>query len=153
MREAVFDPTWHGRVAYAGKIVRRIWLVKMGAGVIPFAVVERELLFVFQPVSSGRKAGHLIDFGGGRSDGESSRQCAIREFIEETETMYFANDRTRAVRTEESVIAQVPIVESLFNATLSDHPDWWCRRASDNPLKLRDWQTFFVEVPYRNQKP
>jgi 8-oxo-dGTP pyrophosphatase MutT (NUDIX family) len=150
MKEAVFGATWHGRRMYAGKFLRRICLMKVGAGVIPFAVVERELLFLFQTVFSGRKAGHLIDFGGGTSDGESSRHCAIREFIEETETMYFADDPARATRTEESVMAQMPVIELLFNATLSDHPDWWCRRTSGIPLKLKDWQTFFVEFPYRN---
>ncbi len=122
----------------------------MGAGVIPFAVVEREPLFLFQTVFSGRKAGHLIDFGGGLNDGESPRQCAVREFIEETETMYFAGDPTLAKRTEESVNRQIPVVTSLFDATLSDHPDWWCRRAPGNPLRPKDWKTFFIEVPYRD---
>ena len=114
----------------------------MGAGVIPFAVVEGETLFMFQTVFSGRKAGHLIDFGGGTGDGESPRHCAIREFVEETETMYFANDPAQARRTEESVNRQIAVVESLFDATLSDHPDWWCRRAPGNPAKPKDWKTF-----------
>ena len=125
-------------------------MVKVGAGVIPFAVVERETLFLFQTVFSGRKTGHLIDFGGGMGDGESARHCAMREFVEETETMYLADDPAQARRTEESVNRQMPVVASLFDATLNDHPDWWCRRAPGNPLKPKDWKTFFVEVPYRD---
>ena len=122
----------------------------MGAGVIPFSLVENDILFLFQRVFSGRKAGHLIDFGGGLSGNESPRDCAIREFIEETETMYFARDVAQARRSEASVTGQIPIVESLFDETLSEHPDWWCPRASENPLKPKDWKTFFVEVPYRD---
>ena len=122
----------------------------MGAGVIPFAVNEHETLFLFQTVFSGRKTGHLIDFGGGVNDGESPRMCAIRELIEETETMYFAADPEQARRTEESISQQIPVVAELFDATLSAHPDWWCRRAPGNPLKPKDWKTFFIEVPYRD---
>lgn len=122
----------------------------MGAGVIPVAVVEHETLFLFQTVFTGRKAGHLIDFGGGLGEGESPRDCAMREFVEETETMYFASDPAQARRTEEAVMQQLPIVGSLFDATLSAHPDWWCRRASANPRKPKDWKTFFVEMPYRD---
>lgn len=122
----------------------------MGAGVIPFAVVEHETRFLFQTVFSGRKAGHLIDFGGGLSDGESPRDCAVREFIEETETMYLADDPSQATRTEASISAQIPILAALFDATLSAHPDWWCRRAPGNPLKPKDWKTYFIEVPYRD---
>jgi 8-oxo-dGTP pyrophosphatase MutT (NUDIX family) len=126
--------------------------VKVGAGVIPFTVAEREILFLFQTVFSGRKAGHLIDFGGGLIEGESPSRCAIREFVEETETMYFASDPLRVRRTEKSVSRQIPVVESLFNATLCNHPDWWCRRAPGNPFKPKDWTTFFIEVPYRDPR-
>ncbi|MEJ1297822.1 MAG: hypothetical protein RPU64_04340, partial [Candidatus Sedimenticola sp. (ex Thyasira tokunagai)] len=34
----------------------------MGAGVIPFAVNDGEVYFLFQTTFSGRKVGHLIDF-------------------------------------------------------------------------------------------
>jgi len=136
--------------AYAAASRCRIRVVELGAGVIPFAVLEREVRFLFQTVFSGRKAGHLIDFGGGTADGESQCHCAIREFIEETETMYFANDPAQARRTEESVNRQIPVVASLFDATLSDHPDWWRRRAPGSLLKPKDWKTFFIEVPYRD---
>ena len=39
----------------------------MGAGVIPFAVAEGKVSFLFQTTFSGRKVGHLIDFGGDES--------------------------------------------------------------------------------------
>ena len=125
-------------------------MLKRGAGVIPFAVVGGDTFFLFQSVLSGRKAGYLIDFGGGLSEGEAARDCAAREFIEETETMYFSDDLSRARRTEESINRQMPFVASLFDATLSDHPDWWCRRAVGNPLKPKDWKTFFIEMPFRD---
>lgn len=127
--------------------------LKAGAGVIPFAVVNGDTLFLFQSVFSGRKAGHLIDFGGGIGEGESARDCAMREFIEETETMFFASDLAQARRTAASVAAQLPIIASLFDATLSVHPDWWCRRSTVDPQKPKEWTTFFIEVPYRDPTP
>ena len=63
-----------------------------GAGVIPFCVRDRQVLFLFHKTFSGRRAGHLVDFGGGGETGESHTQTAIREFIEETETMYFSEN-------------------------------------------------------------
>ena len=128
-------------------------VVKPGAGVIPFAVVGGETFFLFQSVFSGRKAGHLIDFGGGIGDGESARECAMREFVEETETLYFASDLASARRTEASIRRQLPVLESLFDATLSAQPDWCCRRLSVDPRKPKDWTTFFVGVPYRDPTP
>ena len=59
----------------------------MGAGVIPFSVSDSKVYFLFQTTFTGRKTGYLIDFGGGLGEGEDYREAAIREFIEETETM------------------------------------------------------------------
>ena len=85
----------------------------MGAGVIPFAVFNGEVIFLFQKTFTGRKVGYFIDFGGGLGEGENYRETAIREFVEETETMYFSNDVQQARRTVESVNNQIPIVEPL----------------------------------------
>ena len=122
----------------------------MGAGVIPFAVHDGDIYFLFQSTFSGRKTGYLIDFGGGQGAGEDYRVTAIREFVEETETLYFAADLQQASRTDASVSRQIPIVESLFDATLAAHPDWCCRRAPGDPLKPKRWKTFFIEFPYRD---
>lgn len=122
----------------------------MGAGVIPFAVNDGEVYFLFQKTFSGRKVGYLIDFGGGLGSGEDYRETAIREFVEESETMYFSDDVQQASRTVESVENQIPMVEALFDETLIVHPDWCCRRAPGNPLKPKQWQTFFIEFPYRD---
>lgn len=122
----------------------------MGAGVIPFTVTDGEVSFLFQTTFSGRKAGHLIDFGGGLGDGEGYKDTAIREFIEETETMYFADNIQHAYRTVERVNRQIPVVKALFDKTLSTHPHWWCRRAPGNPLNPKLWRTFFIEFPYRD---
>ena len=122
----------------------------MGAGVIPFSVQDRKVYFLFQTTFSGRTTGHLIDFGGGVNADENARSCAIREFIEETETMYFSKNVGRARRSAAAVRQQIPIVEALFEETLALHPDWWCRRAPGNPLKPKRWKTFFVEFPYRD---
>lgn len=116
----------------------------MGAGVIPFTVHEASVSFLFQMTFSGRKTGHLIDFGGGLGAGEDYRQTAVREFIEETETMYFAEDLKRASRDTDQVSNQIPIVEKLFEKTLALHPNWWCNR---QPPKR--WRTYFIEFPYR----
>ncbi|MBL3529244.1 MAG: hypothetical protein JMN27_16535 [gamma proteobacterium endosymbiont of Lamellibrachia anaximandri] len=122
----------------------------MGAGVIPFAVSDCKVSFLFQTTFAGRKTGYLIDFGGGLGVDEDYRETAIREFIEETETMYFSDDLQQASRTAERVMNQTPVVEALFDETLSVHPDWWCRRAPGDPLNPKRWKTFFIEFPYRD---
>ena len=122
----------------------------MGAGVIPFAVINGEVFFLFQKTFTGSKVGYLIDFGGGLGEGEDYRETALREFVEETETMYFSNEIQQASRTVESVKNQTPIVAALFDKTLASHPDWCCRRAPGNPLNPKQWQTFFIEFPYRD---
>jgi 8-oxo-dGTP pyrophosphatase MutT (NUDIX family) len=120
----------------------------MGAGVIPFCVHEEQVLFLFHKTFSGRRAGHLVDFGGGEEPGENHRQTAIREFIEETETMYFSGNIHAAKLTPEHIQGQTPVLESLFDNTLRSHPDWWCRRESNG--RPRDWKTFFIEFEYRD---
>ena len=122
----------------------------MGAGVIPFTVADGKVSFLFQTTFSGRKVGYLIDFGGGLGAGEDFQDTAIREFVEETETMYFADDVQQACRTIERVKRQILIVETLFYKTLSVHPRWWCKRAPGNPLNPKLWRTFFIEFPYRD---
>lgn len=122
----------------------------MGAGVIPFALNDGNVCFLLQMAFTGRKAGYLVDFGGGLGADEDYRGTAIREFVEETETMYFADDAQQAGRTIESVEKQIPIVDDLFDKTLSVHPHWWCRRRPGNPLQPKKWKTFFIEFPYRN---
>ena len=122
----------------------------MGAGVIPFCVADGEVSFLFQTTFSGRKAGYLVDFGGGLGAGEDFQETAIREFVEETETMYFADDIQQACCSAERVKRQIPIVKSLFDETLSIHPDWWCSRTPGNPINPKLWRTFFIEFPYRD---
>jgi len=122
----------------------------MGAGVIPLAVRDGELYFLFQKTFTGRKVGHLIDFGGGLGAGEDYRRAAAREFVEETETMYLADDPTTVMPSAERVRAQVVLVDALFDRCLAAHPSWWCRRAPGNPLKPKDWRTYFIEFPYRD---
>jgi len=125
----------------------------MGAGVIPFTRYEKQIYFLLQRVFAGRKTGYLIDFGGGVGEGESYHEAAIREFIEETETLYFTDNLSTARRTIDSVNAQIPIVTSLFTETLTNHPDWCCTRISIHPNKPKDWKTFFIEFPYKDIEP
>jgi hypothetical protein len=125
----------------------------MGAGVIPFARCGDQVYFLFQTVFSGRKRGYLIDFGGGLGPGEDAKQAAIREFVEETETLYFADNPQLASRTAVRVGHQVPVVEALFEQTLAIHPDWWSPRAQGKRLEPKQWTTFFVEFPYRDVDP
>lgn len=117
---------------------------------IPFAVSDSEVHFLFQTTFSGRKTGYLIDFGGGVGPGEDYQGAAVREFVEETETMYFSDDVSQACRTEESVENQIPVVEALFEETLTSSPDWWCKRTPGDLLRPKRWKTFFVEFPYRD---
>ena len=126
---------------------------KRGAGVIPYATRGDRVHFLFQTTFSGRKTGHLIDFGGGVGPDEDFRQAAVREFIEETETLYFCEDVTKARRCVETVRDQTPIVEALFDKTLTASPDSWCRRAPGTSLRPKLWKTFFIEFPYRDIGP
>jgi len=122
----------------------------MGAGVIPFCVKDGKVLFLFHKPFSGRKAGFLVDFGGGSEDGESYRQTAAREFVEETDTMFLDADITRARRTPERIADQLLVMEAKFEHTLSAHPDWWCQREPGSKTPPKDWRTFFVEVEHRD---
>jgi len=122
----------------------------MGAGVIPLAVKDGVVQFLFQKTFTGRKVDYLIDFGGGLGDGEDYRATAVREFVEETETMYLADDLGGARRSEERVSEQITLIEEIFERTLSAHPHWWRRRDPGNPEKSRDWRTYFIEFPFRD---
>jgi len=122
----------------------------MGAGVIPLTVKDGEVLFLFQRTFTGRKVGYLIDFGGGLSDKEDYRATAVREFVEETETMYLADNLQLAFRSEDQVREQIKAVEEIFERTLSLHPGWWCQRDPGNSKKPKDWRTYFIEFPFRD---
>ena len=125
----------------------------MGAGVIPFCTLNGKVHFLFQEVFEGRKTGCLIDFGGGLGAGEDYTQTAMREFVEETETMFFSSDIQTASRSPDAVKKQLPIISKLFDKTLSKHPDWWCQRIPGNRKTPKDWRTYFVEVEYRDVEP
>lgn len=122
----------------------------MGAGVIPLAIKNGEVLFLFQRTFTGRKVGHLIDFGGGLGEGEDYYATAVREFVEETETMYLADDLRVARRSEGRIKEQITVVEDLFNQTLSTYPHWWRRRKPGNSEKPKDWRTYFIKFPFRD---
>lgn len=121
----------------------------MGAGVIPFAVHEQQVYFLFQKVFNGRKSGYLIDFGGGVNKGETYQQAAAREFVEETETMFFADDIKTAEKTPLRITRQLSIVTRLFERTLQQYPHWWCRREPGDKIPPKDWKTFFIEFDYQ----
>ncbi|MGB0713189.1 MAG: NUDIX domain-containing protein [Gammaproteobacteria bacterium] len=125
----------------------------MGAGVIPFCRHGGDTLFLLSRAFSGRKAGFLNDFGGGSDPGETHRQTAVREFVEETETLFLEQDLSRAIRTPERVAHQIRVVEDLFERTLSAHPHWWCRRDPGSGHPPKDWVTFFIEMPWRDPRP
>lgn len=122
----------------------------MGAGVIPLAVHNEEVWFLFQKTFSGRKVGTLIDFGGGLGHAEGYRDTAIREFVEETETMYFEDNLQHAYRSPDRIQQQIELVNGLFEQTLGQFPHWWRPRMSLNPAKPKDWRTYFIQFPYRD---
>jgi len=122
----------------------------MGAGVIPFCVKDEQVHFLFHKTFSGRRAGYLVDFGGGGKESETYRQTALREFIEETETLFFCDDLDQAVRTGQRVESQLAVMETLFDETQSISPDWWCQREPGDKIPPKDWRTYFVEVGYRD---
>ena len=115
--------------------------LKAGAGVIPFAISDGQVCFLFHKTFSGRRAGLLVDFGGGSRSDELHLQTAAREFVEETDAMFFAaNCREDSTDQADS---QYELMLRLIGHTQKQHPDWWCGRAG------RNWKTFFVEVEYR----
>ena len=125
----------------------------MGAGVIPFAVHQKQVHFLFQTVFRGRKMGHYIDFGGGINIGETHQQAAAREFVEETETLFLSKDREElkiAQKTPERVAQQLPLMTQLFQQTLQQYPHWWCQREPGNKIPPKDWKSFFIEVEYQD---
>jgi hypothetical protein len=122
----------------------------MGAGIIPFCVNEGNVHFLFHKTFSGRRAGYLVDFGGGGHGGETYRQTAVREFVEETDNMFLASDLSRARRTPARVAVQIPVMDKLLDRTLEAHPDWWCQRAPGTNIPPKDWRTYFVEVEHRD---
>ena len=122
----------------------------MGASVIPICCTAGEVRFLFHKTFSGRRAGSLVDFGGGSEPGESHRQTAMREFIEETEAMFLADDPARVVRNNDEVNRQLDQLEGIFERTLAAHPDWWCTRVDRASGRPRDWKTFFIEFDYRD---
>ena len=124
--------------------------VKTGAGLIPFARCGGGVVFLFHRTFSGRRAGLLVDFGGGSRPRESQRDTALREFIEETEAMYLAADIHRVDRSERCVQAQLPQMREWFARTQQAYPHWWCRRRPAPGKPAKDWKTFFVELEYRD---
>lgn len=124
--------------------------VKTGAGLIPFARRGGDTLFLFHRTFSGRRAGLLVDFGGSSRPGELQSDTALREFIEETEAMYLADDIRRVDRSEPFVQAQMPALQACFERTQRAHPGWWCRRIPAPGKQPKDWKTFFVELGYRD---
>lgn len=125
----------------------------MGAGVIPFCKYNDRLLFLLTRSFTGRKAGFLNDFGGGCDPGEDYRQTAMREFVEETETLFFSTELSRAERTPARVQDQITLVEKLFENTLSQYPHWWCQRDPGKKSPPKDWRTFFIAMRYRDVEP
>jgi 8-oxo-dGTP pyrophosphatase MutT (NUDIX family) len=124
--------------------------IKTGAGLIPFARRGNGVEFLFHRTFSGRRAGLLVDFGGGSRPGEPQSDTALREFIEETEAMYLAADIGQVDRSERFVQAQLPLLRQSFARTQQAHPHWWCRRRPAPGKPPRDWKTFFVELEYRD---
>jgi len=123
--------------------------IKTGAGVIPFARVDGTSCFLFHKTFTGRRAGLLVDFGGGSQAGETQYQTAAREFIEETEAMFFADNCNGYSDTRMQMESQYRLMLQLIENTQSLHPQWWCRRGSVNDDKPRDWKTYFVELDYK----
>jgi len=124
--------------------------IKKGAGIIPFTQKNNTAYFLFHKTFKGRRAGLLVDFGGGSNTGESYQQTAIREFIEETEAMFFAEN----IKTpDEDINSQFTVLANLLHKTQQQYPDWWCSRRRREDQVQKDWKTFFVEVDYKDLNP
>ena len=116
---------------------------------LPFALHAGRVRFLFHKTFSGRRAGLLVDFGGGARAGETALQTAAREFVEETEGMFLAPDMTRVARSGNEYRRQLQEMQALLERTRAAHADWCCRRYVPPGKPPRDWCTYFVEVGYR----
>jgi hypothetical protein len=123
--------------------------IKTGAGVIPFAWVDGTPSFLFHKTFTGRRAGLLVDFGGGSQSGETQYQTAAREFVEETDAMFFADSCNDDSDTRMQMKSQYQLMLQLIENTQSKHPQWCCRRVCVTDDKPRDWKTYFVKLDYR----
>jgi len=119
---------------------------KQGAGIIPFARHGNSTYYLFHKTFKGRRAGLFVDFGGGSRVGESFEETAIREFIEETEAMFFAQDIHNSYA---EVNRQKKLIATLIENTQQAHPDWWLKRLNSKNNTLRNWKTFFIQVDYK----
>ena len=124
--------------------------IKTGAGVIPFAWVDGTACFLFHKTFTGRRAGLLVDFGGGSLGGETQYQTAAREFIEETDAMFFTDTCDGYRDTRMHMKSQYQLMLKMIENTQSKHPQWWCRRGRVTADKPRDWKTYFVELDYKS---
>ena len=124
--------------------------VKAGAGVLPYALHEGRVLFLFHKTFSGRRAGLLVDFGGGSQADETAFETAAREFVEETEGLFLAPDIRQASRSGSEFRRQFREMQALLARTQEAHADWWCRRHVQPGKPARDWRTFFVAFSYRD---
>lgn len=123
---------------------------KSGAGLLPFALHEGRVRFLFHKTFSGRRAGMLVDFGGGAQAGETALQTAAREFVEETEAMFLAPALGQAALAGNEYRRQIQAMQALLARTRQEHADWWSPRCAPPGKPARDWRTFFVEVGYRD---
>ncbi|MCB1760925.1 MAG: hypothetical protein KDI68_14235 [Gammaproteobacteria bacterium] len=120
-----------------------------GAAIIPFASDRGRLRFLLHTTFTGRRKGLLVDFGGGGRTGESAAATAAREFVEETEGMYFGDTRGYLQMRSGEIARQQSLIQRRIEATLAQHPGWQCQRQASGGKITRTWQTFFVEIDYR----
>jgi len=104
--------------------------------------------FLFHKTFSGRRAGLVVDFGGGSRAGETQVHTAAREFVEETEAMFFAKNCHGDLSS--LVQSQYRLMLQLIEQTQNNNPHWWCGRRNRSGDRPRDWKTFFVEVDFRD---
>ncbi len=112
------------------------------------ALSDGQVHFLFHKTFSGRRTGLLVDFGGGSRLGESQEQTAAREFVEETEAMFLADDPELA-DLDLHKESQIQTLLERLQASQNSHPDWCCRRRNSTAKKPKDWKTYFLQVDYQ----
>jgi 8-oxo-dGTP pyrophosphatase MutT (NUDIX family) len=124
-------------------------IIRQGAGIIPFTRDGGRLRFLLHTTFKGRRKGLLVDFGGGSHADESAAATAAREFIEETEGMYFGDKRGYRQMKRGEFARQQRLMLDRIGSSLEQHPGWRCERLTRPGKEPRIWQTFFVEIDYR----
>jgi len=119
-----------------------------GAGVLPFYIDQekKEIFFLFHRIFRGKKKGFVVDWGGSTEPKELPQVTACREFIEETEGMFFAQDVNDSDKSPRTITLQTQQGLNLLHRTQR-----YCQAEHflSSPKSLLTYHLFLIETGNR----